>query len=63
MQSNPLHWVEKLYNHVNGCRKKIWQNLTQICMILKTHGKLEIAESLFEQIKYPHTKTKCYIQW
>ena len=43
--------------------KNIWQNLTQICMILKTHVKLEIAESLSEQIKYPHTKTKCYIQW
>ena len=48
MQSNPLHWVEKLGNHVNRCRKKIRQNFTQICIFLKAHGKLEIAESLFE---------------
>ena len=32
-------------------------------MILKTHRKLEIAESLFKWIKYPHTKSKHYIQW
>lgn len=40
--------------------KNIWQNLTQICMILKTHGKLEIAESLFEDKISTHKNQMLY---